>query len=546
MKVCQVKTDNGTVLNAVYAVKSIKHVAASHYVNGSSMCTNPEYPDGLQPRNRSAIMMVAQISKMAQTLRPDELTASVFLNQGAPIIREDGIVLNGNGRLIAISYAYRTDLPSAAKYRKYIVDHAADFGLTANEISSIAQPILVREIVDEIDDGLIDEIIHSTVGGSSMSAFEQAKIDASRLTIADFADYDEESNGDLTSIRNQSFVGTIIWRLAKDVERNQYFNAQGKLTKNAVDRARNAIFALAYHDDGMLDKMTLSNDEGAQNISKAMIIAAPKFAKLTLQQRDGVFFDYDTASILSRAIDRYNYVRESKKEWKSIEQFVEENEGALVDPEPQSVKSLMLFFSRNKRSQKNITNLLKGIIKVIKQQGSPCQETLAGFEHDPLDIDGVIDQAIKITDSAINGGMELFIEEPQTVKPAESFNVLEHVETPVDYVMGNTNETTTEFYQVEQSAGTVDIIGHSTVKSAVITPSDVLMNIRENDLNRKAESNDAVDTNETVEMPPADNTNYSVAESDGGIVADNSGGTLCPPRSLSRLVSKTFSSNFIR
>ena len=277
---------------------------------------------------------------MSRDLRPDELAASIFLNQGAPVVRSDGIVLNGNGRSIAVSYAYRAGLPSADKYKRYLVDHAGDFGFTANQITAISQPILVREIVDDLDDGLIDEIIHSTVGGSVMSTFEQAKIDAAKLSVADFAHYDDESNGDLTAYKNVSFVGAVLWRIAKDTERALYWNANGKLTRAAIERVRNAIFALAYDDDGLIDKMSLAVDEGSKNISNALIIAAPKFAKLRLQCREGIYRSYDMAPILSRAISRFNYVR-STNEFKSVKQFLETT--PLFDPEPVEVANIMRF-----------------------------------------------------------------------------------------------------------------------------------------------------------------------------------------------------------
>ena len=404
MKQCQVKTDNGTVLNAVYVVKSVEKIVTSHYVSGSSICINAEYPADLQPRNREGIVMVSQVSKMSRDLRPDELSASIFLNQGAPVVRPDGIVLNGNGRSIAVSYAYRAGLPSADKYKRYLVDHAGDFGFTANQITAISQPILVREIVDDLDDGLIDEIIHSTVGGSVMSTFEQAKIDAAKLSVADFAHYDDESNGDLTAYKNDAFVGAVLWRIAKDTERALYWNANGKLTRAAIERVRNAIFALAYQDDGLIDKMTLSNDDGARNISNALIIAAPKFAKLRLQCREGIYRSYDMAPILSRAIARFNYVR-STNEFKSVKQFLETT--PLFDPEPVEVANIMRFFDANKRSQKIIVMFLQNIIGVIKSQGNPNQESLAGFEHESLSIEDVVSTAIFKTNEFKAGGCDI-------------------------------------------------------------------------------------------------------------------------------------------
>ena len=169
-RVCQVKTDEGSVLNAIFAVKPASDIIASHFMKGDYPCVDARYPSTLQPRDREALTLVQQVNKMASNLKPDELGASVFLNQGAPIVRSDGVVLNGNGRTMAIVYAYTKGYKSADKYRRYLVDHAAKFGLTSNEVLSTDKPILVREIVDDISDDILDETVHSTLGGSCMSS----------------------------------------------------------------------------------------------------------------------------------------------------------------------------------------------------------------------------------------------------------------------------------------------------------------------------------------------------------------------------------------
>ena len=66
-RVCQVKTDEGSVVNAIYDVKTIEEVIASHFVNGASVCKNERYPAELQPRNREGVMLSMQVSKMAQS-----------------------------------------------------------------------------------------------------------------------------------------------------------------------------------------------------------------------------------------------------------------------------------------------------------------------------------------------------------------------------------------------------------------------------------------------------------------------------------------------
>ena len=395
-RICQVKTDSGSVINAVYAIVPANSIIPSHFVNGSSVCKNAHYPEELQPRDRESFVILHQVAKMAINLRPDELTSSISLNQGAPVIRNDGVVLNGNGRSMAILHAYNSKKSSSIRYRRFLIDHSADWGLDSRVTLSVPNPVLVRVIIDEIDDGLLDEIIHSTIGGSVMSSFEQAKIDAAKLSPADFAEYDDDSNGDLTSPRNSLFVSSIVWKLAKDNERARYWNSRGKLTADAIQRAKNAIFALAYNDDGLIDKMSLAVDEGSKNISRALLEVAPKFAKLSLQQKAGIYHSYDIASSVANAVSIFNSVREGA-DFKSVSQYLDRV--LLFDDDPPAVKMLIRFFDDHKRSAKQIVAFLKNIILLIKQQGDPRQTFLFDMERDPLSIDALIAKAVKLSDN---------------------------------------------------------------------------------------------------------------------------------------------------
>ena len=349
--------------------------------------------------------MQTQVYKMARSLDPTMLTASVNLNMGAPVIRSDGVVLNGNGRAMAIALAYNQGFDAATGYRQHLIDNAADFGLTPEAVKTIEQPILVRVIVGELDSEMLDSAIHSTIGGSDMSGLETANADAARLKISDFTDYDDNSEGDLTSRRNIGFVNKIIYRLAKDNERARYYLDDGSLSKDAVERVKRALFALAYNDNGLLERMTASTDEGAKNISNALISVAPNFAKLALQASQGIHHHYDFAATLATAVKRYEFVRNS--EFPSVDVYF--NQGSMFDRESPAVEHIMRFFDDNKRNHKWIKAFLLSIITVIKQQGVPIEMTLDGIpEHEPLSLDDVVLKAIEYANEAKGGGIGLF------------------------------------------------------------------------------------------------------------------------------------------
>lgn len=402
-RVCEVQTDNGTKLRATFEVKQITDLCISHFFSGSSVVVNSAYPAELQPRNRESFMLRIQVSRMAQTLDPTLLTASVNVNQGAPIVRTDGVILNGNGRAMAVKLAYDLNNAASAAYKSYLIEHAEEWGLTGENVSAIDKPILVRVI--DVDNSLIASIIHSTVGGSSLSVFETAKIDAEKITLRDFDEYEDSSAGDLTKPSNRGFIGKILWKIAAVNDRNRYWAANGFINADGIARVKRAIFALAYADDGLIGKMTEAADDDIRNVSKAFEQNAPPFARLALQQRAGIVHSYELAATLGSAVRRYEYVK--SEGYATVERYFAMR--PLFDEEPSEVKKIMCCFDANRRNTKWIANFLHNIIRVIEGQGTAQKTLIDGFEeYKTLTLGDVIDKAIKRVEETRNGGINLF------------------------------------------------------------------------------------------------------------------------------------------
>ncbi len=179
-------TDSGKEIRVRYRIVPATKVITSH--NAETMEPNAAYPQELQPRDRQRSSMREQVRDMANNLRPADLAEGRNLNQGAPIIRKDGVVLNGNGRAMAIQLAHAMKNAAATAYNKYIAQHAREFGL---EPKAHKNAMLVRELVDDVDAETMQDIIGSTTGGSVLGASEQAKNDAKKITSDDFAMQDE-------------------------------------------------------------------------------------------------------------------------------------------------------------------------------------------------------------------------------------------------------------------------------------------------------------------------------------------------------------------
>ena len=100
-----------------------------------TLSKNEAYPQDLQPRDRQRTAMLLQVDSMANSLRPEDLADSRNLNQGAPIVRSDLTVLNGNGRTLAIQKAYQTG--KAEEYKQYLLDNAEKLGLDKGNVAAM-------------------------------------------------------------------------------------------------------------------------------------------------------------------------------------------------------------------------------------------------------------------------------------------------------------------------------------------------------------------------------------------------------------------------
>jgi len=126
-------------IKAQYAAVEIKDLVASHDTEGH---INKAYPSDLQPRDRSRTVSRLQIKEIAAGVKPPKLGASAKTSDGAPIVGEDLVVESGNARVVGLKGAYANK--KADNYKEWLQENAETFGLTAEEIAKLDNPVLVR------------------------------------------------------------------------------------------------------------------------------------------------------------------------------------------------------------------------------------------------------------------------------------------------------------------------------------------------------------------------------------------------------------------
>lgn len=366
-----VVTDSGKEIRVRYRVVPASRVITSY--DAETMTPNKEYPQELQPRDRQRVSMQEQVTTMANELRPADLGAGRNLNQGAPVIRKDGVVLNGNGRAMAIQKATASGGDKATAYRKYIFEHSKEFGISRSNLSQMRKYMLVREVVDDIDADTMQDIIGSTAGGSRMGASEQVKADAKKIRPRDLERYVDNEQGDLTTAANRDFVAGVLYRIVGKNERNAYTDEHGNVNADGIQRVKRALFSLAYNDNGLIDKMAESTDDNIRNVSRGLMSAAPAFARVNLAVKDGQAYEYDAAKTISDAVKHLDALR---REGKPVKDYLNEQSMFSEYQDTDEVRKVLRFLDENKRSGKKIGIFLNDMARSILEQGSPNQTSL--------------------------------------------------------------------------------------------------------------------------------------------------------------------------
>jgi|GEM_PF-880052 len=393
----------------------------SYKLKGDDVFKNESYPEKLQPRNRTDASLKMQVIKMRNNLDTDHLGENILLNEGAPVVREDGTVLNGNGRAMAIESAYNEG--KAKDYKKFLTDNAEKFGFKASEIEEIEKPVLVREVTQELDDQTTNAIIKSRAGGASFKATEQAITDAESIRFSDFDDYNANEDGDISTAGNYEFRDKILHKIATEDENTAYRveNSFGEIEHSgeAIRRIKNAIYALAYSDYNLISKNAESTSDDIKNISSAAEKAAVDFARLKLKQREGKADEYDIGGVIAEAIKTYDAAKRDTR-FKTIREFINQDTNRMFDARQQAIYDAMEVFDANKRNSERIKDFLKDVARRADRKENPDQTGL-DFGNDVESYkQAQIDEIVRAAKDKVlqSNEADLFAEVPETKKAA--------------------------------------------------------------------------------------------------------------------------------
>lgn len=268
---------------------------------------NPlHFLDEAQPKERDDAASVMSAQKIASNIRPEEITSSVTAYTGAPTVNLRGETIQGNSRSDALRLMYESRPEQAAKYKQYLIDHAADFGLTPEQISSVENPVLVN-MLDVADDEAIRlgqfvaQDTDSGAGAASDSG-ERDDVAQSPATVTDKADVSftpEEikaivghtfthSNGDVVKLTGHTimpepdgrpaFIGTLngqkggrfmhsIVRIFLDKWKHDVvMPTKHESTQTQTPEEKEA--STIAEEEAMLNRMEIQDDDSSEGDSK--------------------------------------------------------------------------------------------------------------------------------------------------------------------------------------------------------------------------------------------------------------------------------------
>jgi len=400
---------NDAGFDATYKIVPAGDITASH---NTDYAVNDLYPAEYQPRDRNRPQMRGQVEKMTKGMKPELLAESQFVNEGAPVVNNSGVVLNGNGRVMAVQKAYKglTDAhkKSAKAYKDYLVSIAPSLGIAPEKVQSMDHPVLVRQAADDAD---TSAIINSTEGGAKLGGAEQAKADADRLKLSTLERFVDNGTGEFMNPSNREFRRAAASDVFSDAEGNSVFNDKGDLSPTGAFRIRNAIFAKAYNDNYLLTQLSEATDNNSKNIMNAMIAAAPEVAKVNEGIKEGNLYpDYDISDVITKTAKTIMSLR---NEGKPLSFHLQET-SLFSQGESEAERLVLEFIERNKFKSRTIADMYKAVCDRIFAVGSPKQSKLFDSTEAPrISFENIISNAIQ----EVEHGQSLF--DTTEEKPAE-------------------------------------------------------------------------------------------------------------------------------
>jgi hypothetical protein len=247
-KEVSVRFSDDAIANGRVAVIEAEQLQPSH-IQG---VRNPlHFIDEAQPKERNDEASVLSARKIAGNIRPEEITSSVTAFTGAPTVNARGEAIQGNNRSDALRQMWEGYQDQAAKYKQYLIDHAEEFGLNADDVAAMQHPVLVNML--DVEDAeaitLGQYVAQDTESGGIERIKPKNALQKMGNDIRSFANLLLKSADEDTSFAglvDSNGVDVVKWMSQRGyITPTQYksaFDSKGNLTAEAKNDLRGIMY----------------------------------------------------------------------------------------------------------------------------------------------------------------------------------------------------------------------------------------------------------------------------------------------------------------
>lgn len=208
-----------------------------------------------QPKKRTDKASTISSEKIAANINPAEITSSVTAYTGAPTVNSRGETIQGNNRSAALKSMWNSHADQAGIYKQYLMDHADEFGLKAEDIAKMKNPVLVNMV--DVDDNKAIELGQHSAQDTESGGVERIKVKNTIQKMGDdmksFAKKLLESSDDEASFSqlvDKNGNKVLKWMNAKgfisDTQYTSALDSDGNLTAEAVNDLKGIMYGSIF------------------------------------------------------------------------------------------------------------------------------------------------------------------------------------------------------------------------------------------------------------------------------------------------------------
>lgn len=362
----------------------------SHSPSGS---VNPDYPQHMQPRDRSKASTLIQQQEIIDDFNPAMLEHSPKAGDGAPIINTDKQVESGNGRINILRKIYQSRPDLVKSYQDYLRGKAQDLGIDASRLDTMKNPVLIRVRLGTMDEKTLKKYLEDANNPQDimgLSPTEQAKVDAGRIEPQDMDLFDTGSSGNVLAKSNYPFLNTFYKRISGNPNVLQTTNQAGDTiwSDAMAQRVLAAVFHKAYGNDrltAIFAELSPADRAGMANIVHALNKSAGTFAKVRAQY--GGLQDLDIVTPLVESIE---IIQQAKRDNQSVTEALSQQN--MLNPWHPMTDRLTRFIDANMRKKAALADMLTSLANAIdnelRMREHSQNDMLGGFT--PSDLDSIL------------------------------------------------------------------------------------------------------------------------------------------------------------